>query len=152
MKTSKKELIEKIVKNPDVEKTVEAIVRTPSNSKAREIALKAFEFKFVQIGTNMFKDNIGCTYDDDILVEVKLSAAGWLELLNIQALTNDIFKVLLNEANISFEIGTKEDLYIAVNEFTVGEERTTLKISVYYTGDEKVDEKIDYIIQSLRKC
>lgn len=154
MKYSKSDLIKSILDKSNIQKTLEAIARTPVRSDARDLAVKVFKCEFEQVATEMFKENIGYNnYGDDILLEVKVSPSGWLELINTLGLSNQIFNILLNEVNLSFEIGTKENLFLTINKFEVEEEKTILNLSVFFTGDERIDERIDSIIQSLRrKC
>ena len=152
MKYSKKELIEKTLQNPDVIKCSEAIVRTMPRSDQRDVVVDAFEFKFCQVATELFKENVG--YDNfgkDVNLKARITFAGKQELLDTSAMNNKILTILCNSNNLKFDIGTDVDTYIIIKEFDVEGAETSLSLSVYFTGDEKTDDLIISIIDSLRK-
>jgi len=152
MKNSKKTIIEKTLENPDIIKCIEAIVRTKPRSNQRDVVVDAFEFKFCQVSTELFKENIGC---DNLATNIHLKArftfAGKQELLDTSAMNNKILTILCNDNNFKFSIGTAKDTYIIVKDFDVEGSEIFLNLSVYFTGDEKKDDLIIKIIDSLRK-
>lgn len=58
MRNSKSEIIEEALKNLEVAKTVEGIVRTKPDSKLRGNMVEAFTFKFSEIATKIFNESV----------------------------------------------------------------------------------------------
>lgn len=152
MKYSKKELIELALKNLDVTKCIEAIVRTMPRSDQRDVVVDAFEIKFCQVATELLKENIGCNeFGKNVNLKARFTFAGKQELLDTSGMNNKILTILCNANHLKFDIGTDVDTYIIIKEFDVEGAETSLSLSVYFTGNEKTDDLIISIIDSLRK-
>ena len=152
MKYSKKQLIERTLQNPDVIKCIEAIVRTYPRSDQRDVVVDAFEFKFCQVATELFKENVGCeNFGENVNLKARITFSGRQELLNTSGMNNKILTILCKPENLKFDIGPDDDTYIIIKEFEVEEKETSLSLSVYFTGDDEIDDFIIKIINSLRK-
>ena len=152
MKYSKKQLIEAALKDPDVIKCVEAIVRTAPRSDQRDVVADAFEFKFCQVATELFKDNVGCEkFGENVNLKARITFSGRQELFKTTAMNNKILTILCNADNLKFDIGPEDDTYIIIKEFDVEEKESSINLSVYFTGVEAIDNFIIKIIDSLRK-
>ena len=149
---SKKQLIEKALIHPDVLKCIEGIVRTVPRSKQRGVMVDAFVFKFCQIATELFKENIGGSqFGEDLIFKARITFSGKQEFLSTTGLNDKILTILCDSENFRFKIGTENSSYLIVKEFGVEEIKTSLTLSVFFTGVEEIDNFIIKIIDSLRK-
>ena len=140
------------LKNPDVIKCVEAIVRTVPRSDERDLVVDIFKYKFCQIATELFKQNIECNYFfENVNLKARITFSGEQELLKTTGMNNKILTLLCNPDNLKFDIGTDEETYIIIKEFDIEEKETYMSLAVFFTGDEKNDKFVIEILDCLRK-
>ena len=152
MRNSKKNLIELALKDADVNKCMQAIVRTAPRSDQRDVVVDAFKFKFGQVATELFKNNIKSEdFLENLELKARITFSGEQELLKTTGMNNKILTILCNPDNLKFNIGTDIDTYIIIKEFDVDGKETSVGMTVFFTGDEEIDELIIKIINLLKK-
>ena len=156
MKVSKKKIIEMTLAHPTIKKIVEGIVRTEINSDYRDLMVDAFNEFFVRISTELMKENIGYEFDEDIEVKSRITFSGQIELCKTTGMGTKILTILCKDDNLKFDIGSKDNTWIIMRDFEVFDEEDTLSgvklsMSVYYTEDEKVNERINHVLKVLGK-
>lgn len=152
MKFSKKQIIEKALKDPDVSKCIEAIVRTEPRSEYREVVVDAFEFIFCQVVAKLFQENLDCKYlGKKFITKGRIPFVGKDELLNTTGMNNKILTILCNSKNFRFNIGIENEDYLTIMEFEPEEKRNFVSFAIYFAGEKEIDDIIIKIIDSFRK-
>lgn len=154
MKCSKKKIIEMALSHPTIEKIVEGIVRTEIRSDYRELMVDAFKEFFTKIATELMKENIGYEFDEDIVVKSRITFSGECALKDTTGMGTKILSLLCDDDNFKFSIGTGDDSWIILRDFSVNDDDNMrgveLFMRVFYTDDEEVNKRIDQVLRILR--
>lgn len=154
MKCSKKKIIEMGLMHPSIMKIMEGIVRTPKKSDTRDVMVDAFKEFFTKIATELMKENIGYEFDEDIVVKSRITFSGECALKDTTGMGTKILSLLCDDDNFKFSIGTRDDSWIILRDFSVNDDDNMrgveLFMRVFYTDDEEVNKRIDQVIRILR--
>lgn len=155
MKVGKKKIIEMALAHPTIQKIVEGIVRTERRSDYRNLMVDAFTEFFTKIAAELMKENIGCEFDEDIVVKSRITFAGECALTDTTGMGTKILTLLCSDDNFKFNIGLEEDTWIILRDFEVHEDGdmcgVELFMRVFYNEDEEVNKRIDQVLKVLRR-
>lgn len=155
MWVGKKKIIEMALSHPSVEKIVEGIVRTEMRSDYRDLMVDTFCEFFTRVATALMEENIGHKFDEDIVVKSRITFSGICELKDTTGMGNKILTILCKDDNFKFSIGTGDDSWIIIHNFSVNDDDNLrgvdLLMHVFYSDDEKENERIDEVLKVLRR-
>lgn len=148
---TKEQLVTEAFKDKDVLKTIEALVRTPKETSARNIAVDAFGYAFGKEATRIFRERVNFDPDNDLIYMVKVTKLGKERIYEESNIIDKIKNIACYEDYVKFIIGTVNNVYIVLDEFDIEREQPFMKVKIGYTGDKEIDKKISNIIRALSR-
>lgn len=151
MKDSYDEILQKTFAHPDIVKYMKELLLTEIRTDERDEIADKFRFKFMDVASELFENDLGCDYGDDILVRARFNVAAHIDIKGKSKTEEELYDSICRRKGVTFNIGLKEQTFVILEDWSVDGKRQSIQMAVYYTGNEELDRKIDEIVESLHK-